>query len=763
MAIVVAVISAIVTVEATIAVVAAIVLWDSVVMPVLEFIVGLFGIEDEDVIETQVITQRVIEEDVVASNLITKICLEEQKAEIGTIDRLMAYTQVVRNRYSKVFTYADTEFIDGLPDSNLRSIYVDEATIKDIIDNEYGVDCTLLEADLGAIDKEIYVGFRLQEAYGYTPYNNVLPYSGYNYRVTNIDYNFDTDLYDTYIAATEDQTTTVTTTTTVTVTNIDATTDNVNTVVSERTVIIGTQQGEISDVTIEVSNTDEVVPIDTVEDSVDVVVSESTANEVEFATAVLEINSYQPVRYYSVKYYTTNAAEWYYWAYKANSGTYPELDDSDVYLTQLDMLPVITIRNSTININEDKESERYKQSQDMLEYLGLDIDYLTDSIMENPNIANVEDCFIHFGIQPLDTTSKVVSKSLFMIFDYIYSDSGLLQDNDRYTATFREGSFNAALAWASQSRVVVNGVIGNVGHYEHSISGNDLIMKWQAAEEQYVVLTIGTLSSVTFIDRQGLYGTVGKKVGEEGFFIPLSYYFVTKLSPLEQYELFNRSLLISLYAAQVIHLEWYETEAFMDLLGIVAIVITVFSFGYGVYINGLTATLQTALVAMAITVGATMLLKMVMESTDSKFLRALAAVVYVAAMVYGANAMLPTDASALTTAVTLFATTISSASTAISISTEIEMNKLEAEQLTFGQRVEEKEEELDKAKEALTPYMSIEDILEVTQVKAPLAYLEGVDAMMYRAIGVQYEYAKLYDYDAMVGDFYENKLRIGVI
>jgi hypothetical protein len=44
-----------------------------------------------------------------------------------------------------------------------------------------------------------------------------------------------------------------------------------------------------------------------------------------------------------------------------------------------------------------------------------------------------------------------------------------------------------------------------------------------------------------------------------------------------------------------------------------------------------------------------------------------------------------------------------------------------------------------------------------------LAYLEGVDAMMYRAIGVQYEYAKLYDYDAMVGDFYENKLRIGVI
>ena len=40
---------------------------------------------------------------------------------------------------------------------------------------------------------------------------------------------------------------------------------------------------------------------------------------------------------------------------------------------------------------------------------------------------------------------------------------------------------------------------------------------------------------------------------------------------------------------------------------------------------------------IAISVGATMLLKLIMESTDSEFLMALAAVVYVAAMVYGVN------------------------------------------------------------------------------------------------------------------------------
>ena len=100
--------------------------------------------------------------------------------------------------------------------------------------------------------------------YGYTPYDNVLPYLGYSYSVSNIDYNYNTDLYDTYISAKENQTTSVTTTTVVTVTSIDATTDNVNTITTVRTVITGTQQGSISDSTVETVNTNETVAKGTV-------------------------------------------------------------------------------------------------------------------------------------------------------------------------------------------------------------------------------------------------------------------------------------------------------------------------------------------------------------------------------------------------------------------------------------------------------------------------------------------------------------------
>ena len=56
-------------------------LWKDVLSPTLEFVAGLFGIHDEDIIQTKVQTMRIIQDDVDASNLITKIQLEEQNSK----------------------------------------------------------------------------------------------------------------------------------------------------------------------------------------------------------------------------------------------------------------------------------------------------------------------------------------------------------------------------------------------------------------------------------------------------------------------------------------------------------------------------------------------------------------------------------------------------------------------------------------------------------------------------------------------------------
>ena len=187
----------------------------------------------------------------------------------------------------------------------------------------------------------------------------------------------------------------------------------------------------------------------------------TTDSDVVFHTDILHINSYVPVRYYNVKYYTTSISEWKYWVYQADT-VYPTLDESNNYIGNLEMLPIVTLRNSKININADKESGRYKQSQQMLTYLGLDIDDLTDAISENDSIDNIEDVFVHFGLQPSED-SDVVSKALFETFEFIYNDSGLIQSSNKYVATVTEGSFNAAMAWTGQSRVVTSGIIGSKG------------------------------------------------------------------------------------------------------------------------------------------------------------------------------------------------------------------------------------------------------------------------------------------------------------
>jgi hypothetical protein len=131
---------------------------------------------------------------------------------------------------------------------------------------------------------------------------------------------------------------------------------------------------------------------------------------------------------------------------------------------------------------------------------------------------------------------------LYEIFEYSFSDAGLggVDGSAKgFAATIQEGPFNAAIAWDSQSRVINDGVIGPLGSYKHSIVGKSLIVQKQEEPEKYVTITMNNMSSLTLIDRQGLIGASVADVGHENFYVPLSIYFVNKLSPIEQTLLFN--------------------------------------------------------------------------------------------------------------------------------------------------------------------------------------------------------------------------------
>lgn len=812
--------------------------WSEILSPALEFVVGLFGIKDEDIISTNISVQRILKDDTVMSAMMTKIMLEKMKedSDLGVIDRLLAESKVTRARYNAYYKYGKNDYVYGLPEGNLKAIVIDNAKVKDVIDRIYGINCTVIDSKISAPDKYEWTYFYFQENYGYKVYSNEMLYNGYVYKISNIDYNYDLDRYDVFIRTYEDQTTTVSdvttvtitsnyevettdvvTTTTVTVTSYDATRDNKNTLVTERTIVSGSVTGAISDTTVTVSNVDELVAkgsvsnsttsstttstkdIDLVTTSVDrhtvktgsvqgfisetvvnqslttqrvtsgtvsgsvstVVISTTTVIGVVWNSNMIPIPAFEPTRYYITRYYTTVSGQWKYWLYEESSGLYPELDDQNFRITELEMLPIVPIRNATVNVNDDKSSDLYKQSKEILNYIGIDIDTVTDALKTNADIANVEDAFIHFGLNPNDSDATV-SEMLYRMFEYSFNDTSLLNNSGNskgYTATVQEGPFNAAVAWSNQSIVISTGVIGPLNSYKHSVNGQTLVLQKQEEPNRYVTITMYDVSAITFIDRQGLVGTVATKLQDDNFYIPLSIYFVKQLSPIEQMKLFNKSLILTVYAAQVQHLEWYQTEAFGTLMQIIGIVVFLFTW------NPTVLTWQTVLYAVGNYLIAMYVINELMKVIDNPALRIIAAVAaaYVMAGGFDLNNMSFVGPSVLTSSVTTFCQFITTAANAYSVGIAYDLDELKSERIGWEAQADAAYKRLDAEEKKLEDYLSTEYVAALSNVDPVSQYLYGVDAMMYRAINIQYDYNKIFDYNVLVSDFYTNKLTLGII
>ena len=147
--------------------------WSEILSPALEFVVGLFGIKDEDMISTNISVQRILKDDTVMSAMMTKIMLEKMKedSDLGVIDRLLAESKVTRARYNAYYKYGKNDYVYGLPEGNLKAIVIDNVKIKDVIDRIYGINCTVIDSKISAPDKYEWTYFYFQENYGYKVYS----------------------------------------------------------------------------------------------------------------------------------------------------------------------------------------------------------------------------------------------------------------------------------------------------------------------------------------------------------------------------------------------------------------------------------------------------------------------------------------------------------------------------------------------------------------------------------------------------------------
>lgn len=757
---------------------------------ILKWIMSLFGIVDKDVIAVSVTTQKIISNPEVQNALMTQLSLQHQADPNNTvISKFATLTQRTKGYTRSFYNTGVSDYTPGLPTTNMRSSNVPISIVEPIISVELGQSVVVKSSAEESMYKEAWCFNLLEASNSYSIISNSLLIGGVTYVVDNIDYNYTTNKYDVHCSSFHNTSTDTMTTTVVTITNIDATTDSKHTVVTDDITVTSSIDGLLPTYSVVVSDITEVVPIGSVSgSSTSTTTTGVTATNVFRDNQIISVAAYSPEIYIIAEYYLVGDSpdNLKYWLYRLADATYATLDNANGTMWQsTSFFPIIPLRSDFVNFNANKASVQYKETMNILNTLGVSGDTLTDAVNSNPNISDISSVHVHLSINLSESTPEI-DKLTYMTFSQLYEDSGLYTEADKlggntgsYTATITQGTFNQALTWSSQTKAIVTGSIGAVGTYQKTTAGNDLVIRYQATATDYIEYQIINVAIITFIRRAGLADTVGQKLSEGNVEVPLSFFIVDQLDPMEQSRLYPYILKISFYAAQITHLEWYETPEFASFIKIVAIIVAIVII---VLSWGSASSLSAFLVDMAMNIGiglaVTFAMKQLMASGAPDWLKAVGAVVIIALAMYtGAsfNSGESLSATQLTSAVTTASTTtiigttagiVSMGAQAIAMNTSYKMEQLKSQDEKFSSQSDQRLKSFTAAEDLLKMGGVIDTsiVVDLVNKEVPEAYLPSIDAFYYKAKGsLQYEYGTLFNYGVHKDDFVSNKLRMGVI
>lgn len=456
--------------------------WSKALNPVIEPIMEMLGISDETGVLTQVLSSKVLSNKTY-NNTLTKIILEKQRGKYdSTLESLLGLTSYGYAQFNQYYNKGLTDFVDYLPETNVTGVVIDNVKIKPILDSKEGTSVTILNSYYRTPESKDWVYWYLQETYAYRIDTNYLFYSSKYWKLSSYFYNYSTNNYTCNLKI-ESATKTITKDiTTVTITNISLTEDNKNTLVVRNVSVYDTYDSLIdSDDTI-LSNTNISIPKDSeVNSTTEVIISEVVTEFVEESTSIV-IPSFNGNKHFVVYYGYSDVLR--IWLYDPTTNVYPDISAPSGGITNFDMMPIVTLRNNTVSINNGTQPDRYNSSKKILKSIGLDVDILIDGIEQNPDINKINDSFILFGVSP-SNTSTVASRVLYDMFDFIYSNNVVpIKDNtNAIVATFSEKPMNLALAWVPKPILEINETIGTIGTYTHII------------EEQSITTTVKTVTT----------------------------------------------------------------------------------------------------------------------------------------------------------------------------------------------------------------------------------------------------------------------------
>lgn len=494
-------------------------------------------------------------------------------------------------------------------------------------------------------------------------------------------------------------------------------------------------------------------------------------------SAVIAKADYVADRTLMVRYHHTSApaSEWFLWHYRYSSGTHPALTFTADRMSNLDVLPTVILRNDRTNVTDDKASKKYKSTRRLLNMMNLNLDDLMESILSNPDISAVEDVVLYFGMNPTDEL-HAISKMLYLMWEDVIVARGISSNSNKFYATYQVDSviYNSVV-WTHQhyEERPANERSPDVGKYSHRITGevsildvdvgplfNDdslfgaslgkvLILKHRPSVGVERIIRVKGLNTLSMISAN-INGQVHHKVaphtlGDAEFTIPVSWFILNKLSPRDALEVFPHMMRLEFYAAVITELDWYQTDGFKDALQIVAVIITIVFWwaGSGTWAELLYQLAISYLVGEIVVLGIEVIYKLT-GSKDLALAVGLIAAVFLASK--GTLSIDFTDPVLLLEISTRFANNIA---LVYSMENKNIQNQIADLNTAFDQR----QEEIDKANDSLSGDVSADYI----------AHLNSVDTNLDLAITAQYNYSNVYNYDSLVQNFHDDKLKVGVV
>lgn len=306
-------------------------------------------------------------------------------------------------------------------------------------------------------------------------------------------------------------------------------------------------------------------------------------------TLLLTLPSNEEDDHHQVRY-TDGSGVVRYFTYRDGAGTYPAID-AVFDLTQNEevlgtYMPWVYLRWDFQNEGrtEVQNTENYRDAVALCRRYTVDYDTLINATHEDQEVDDVIQSILLFGVDS-QAKNMVEKEYLFRYFDSMFtiqsgnSGDGMIGSTgggSSYSQVIRDKRYKMSFSYAGIRRTTHTGSVAAVGKYTSSNSSSAGVYRKQIDPTTYVEVVVYNPSLRNHI--LGGYGHTAF-LGQKELRIPIDMAIVKQMSLVKREELLSRAMYLNINTYIETESKWYQSGWFRIVMIIIAIIITIFTWG----------------------------------------------------------------------------------------------------------------------------------------------------------------------------------------